>query len=372
MNLAEINKLKSNICSILDKKDNSYVDLNTLTIDNIVHKYSNTKVPLYRFIINDCIIKKNNHYMVNYKCLHCDREVSCALNNITRKINRGITKCRTCKELDEHKRLTQSIFMSNGGKSSKKKVEKPSIYEKIQSDILAFEDMDDDWKDNYFRRHMTSEEFEYIKPKIKSIQRGRIQNIDTFEYCPIVSISNQTRFNPYLYDREKDCIEKITDIEVTCDSCKSSFQTKNLVSHKNKLKCLCRDCNLTNNVFKIRTYHNVSNEPILYQSKFELKFIRYCNEHKIKITNGPKIPYIWNEKTRVYRVDFYIPKLNILIEIKDNHIWYKEQITTGKWGAKLDGVHNYTQANGSEFMIIFPKNYVNLTKKLFKKYWDNR
>ena len=96
----------------------------------------------------------------------------------------------------------------------------------------------------------------------------------------------------------------------------------------------------------------------MYQSKFELKFIRYCNEHKIDITNGPKVAYRMNNKNCTYKVDFAIPKIKTLIEIKDNHIWHREQVTSGKWGEKIKGVDNYiiTSSMYSNFKVIFPKN----------------
>lgn len=380
MNKAEISLLTSKLANVYDKKKDVFIDVSKISIKSISHKYSNTHVPIYRFHIADEVITKNNDFVIDYVCLHCDRTITCALNNITRKINKGITKCRTCKELDEHKRQqhseskpkSYSIFdkIQPAKVSIFDKIQpRVSIFDKIQSDALAFEDMDDDWKDTYFKRHMNREEFDYIKPKIKSIQKGKISNLSDLQYYSVVSISNQSRFCPYLYDAKNDCIEKIKDIEFVCDSCNDTFMSTDLITHKNKIKCLCRDCNLTNNIFKIRKYRNVSDEPILYQSKFELKFIRFCNENKIRLENGPKIPYNWNGKQRTYRVDFYIPKLNILIEIKDNHIWHKEQVQNGKWQAKLEGVSKYNEIHSSSFIIIFPKNYVKLTKQLSENYW---
>ena len=82
-------------------------------IDKIAHKYSNTKIPLYRFFYNKEIITRNNNYIVTYQCLHCDVIHTVALNNILRKINKNITKCRICKELDEEKRKKQSEYMLN-------------------------------------------------------------------------------------------------------------------------------------------------------------------------------------------------------------------------------------------------------------------
>lgn len=362
-------------------------------IDKITHKYSNTKIPLYRFFYNKEIITRNNNYIVTYQCLHCDVIHTVALNNILRKINKNITKCRICKELDEEKRKKQSEYMLNNNPILKSKNNKnisltanqdithtipstslpPSLIEKLVADKLAFENYDDEFKDNYFRRNMTYEEFEYIKKKIISIQNSKFNLTEDFIYYPCVSISNQTRFCPYLYSSSRNCIEKIHNITLKCDNCNNHFISKDLHSHKNKIKALCKECNLTNNIFKLRSYTNLSNEKIMYQSKFELKFIRFCNEKKIYITNGPKIEYYLNNKRCTYRVDFAIPKIEYLIEIKDNHIWHRDQVNSGKWQEKVDAANKYIENNEkySKFIVIFPKNYMTEMTNIIEKYWNN-
>mgnify|MGYP001386410653 CR=1 FL=1 len=55
-------------------------------------------------------------------------------------------------------------------------------------------------------------------------------------YYPCVSISNQTRFCPYLYSKSNNNIEKIVNIELKCENCSVNFISKDLHSHKNKIK----------------------------------------------------------------------------------------------------------------------------------------
>lgn len=373
-----INILLNNVIEVKNKKTNEILDLTKLYIDKITHMYSNTKVPVYRFIYNDNIIKKNNDYQIKHKCIICDSITEVALNNTLRKINKNIIRCTTCRELNEYKKQNQSEYMKNTYKNHGKIIKKLredveiSLLEKLKLDENIFNNYDDDFKDNYFKRNMTIEEFNYIRPKIISIQNGKynIFENDDLVYYPIVSISNQTRFCPYLYSTSRNSLEKIHNLIIKCDNCGSLFKSKDLHSHKNKIKAFCVDCNLTNNIFKIRSYINFSNEKILYQSKFELKFIRYCNEHKIYIINGPKIEYYWNDKQRTYKIDFAIPKLKYLIEIKDNHCWHLDNLNTGKWQSKENGVHEYIKSNNNydKFIMIFPKNYVNITKKIFEEY----
>ena len=181
-----------------------------------------------------------------------------------------------------------------------------------------------------------------------------------------------------IYSKINNNIEKIINIELKCDNCNNNFISKDLHSHKNKIKALCKDFNLTNNIFKIRTYKNLANETICYQSKFELKFIRYCNENKILVINGPKIEYNRSnsKKIHTYKIDFAIPKLKLLIEIKDNHIWHKEQVQSGKWEEKVSGIEKFLQNNSTycnvvyeKYIIIYPKNYVEECKNILDEYW---
>ena len=304
--------------------------------------------------------------------IHC-----VALNNILRKINNGIVNCKICKEHEDLKRENNPRKLDMSYVKLIDATKCVSLLEKLENDKIAFENYDSDFKDNYFKRNMDILEFEYIKTKIISIQNKKfiMGDYSDFIYFPRVSISNQTRFCPYLYCKSRNNIEKIVNIEFKCDSCGLGFISRDLHSHKNRIKALCKDCNLCNNVFKIRSYQNLANENICYQSKFELKFIRYCNEHKIYLINGPKIGYYSKIKNRTctYRVDFAIPKLKLLVEIKDNHIWHRDQDATGLWDDKVNGVWEFIGGNKGydNFIVIFPKNYLTECECIVDKYWGH-
>ena len=407
MDLNNIMLLKKNIIKIENNDKNSKEVLETwendrialFSINKIVHKYSNIKAPLYRFFFNknsvdnftefeENIITRNNHYNVTYKCITCDSIHKVALNNILRKINNNITNCKICKEYEELKRNNQSIKLKTHYYNIKNNINQDirhqdkievKLLDKLNDDKEKFDNYDTEFKENYFRRNMDNKEFEYIRKKIITIQNKKFLMNDDFIYYPCVSISNQTRFSPYLYSKSNNNIEKLVNLEFKCENCSSVFISKDLHSHKNKIKALCKDCNLTNNIFKIRSYKNLANESICYQSKFELKFIRYCNENKILLINGPKIYYnrANSNKSHSYRVDFAIPKLKLLIEIKDNHIWHKDQVSSGKWEEKVRGVDNFLQNKDiykdviyEKYIIIFPKNYVNECKNILNNYWQ--
>ena len=373
MNDNNINILLKNILKITYKNDNKEFIYNNLEFRKIKHKYSNTKEELIRIFIDNKCITRNNPYRVSYKCIECDTINIVNLNNLVRKINKNIIKCNMCKNLDFEKRTNQSNYVKNSYdkygkiKSNKTKLKDNDINNLILNSKTEFEEMDDDYCNRYFNKHLTTEEFNMYKDKIISFQNGKFTDINNFIYYPIIKIKNQTYFNPYFLDKTRNVIEKPIYIKFKCECCDEEFIHRNLFKIKNKIKLLCNNCTLTNRTFKIRSFKNSKGNKINYQSKYELKFIKYCNENKIELLNGPKLDYYWKEKNRKYVVDFYIPKLNILVELKDNHIWHLENKKNGKLNAKLDAVNKLIKEGMyNEYLCIYPKNYVSMCKKINK------
>lgn len=373
--------LLSNYCksikAIYHRKTNEHVDITTLEVKLHISQSSNTKDPCPKVFIYGNVVKKNNEYVCEYQCLKCSRCHVVSLNNIARKIKKGITCCRICKEQQDEKRQLQCQFMKqnasdirNGCFAKEKANERCSILKKLENDAQLFDTMEDDFKENYFRKHLTFDEFERIKHKIVSFQHTKFTNISAFQYFPCVSINNQTRFNPYLYDSNRDVIEPINYIHYRCDVCEKEFYNRDLFIQKNKFKILCHDCNFTNNIFKIRSIKNIQNERITFQSKLEEKFIKFCNKNLILVQNGPRMPYKFNGKSRVYRVDFQLPQLNMLIECKDDHIWHRKSIASGNWDAKENAAKQYISSSDNvynRYILIKPKTFVENTKYILSK-----
>lgn len=351
----DIAKYIDAITSVRDKvKD---VDLSSLprTIVLMSHMYSNTKVPVPRFFLNEEAISRNNSLLIGYTCLNCKVANEITLNLFIRKIHNGVVNCNACKNSDETKRLEHAAYMR--GERIVESVERwseKSLETRIAESVSMFESEDGEFKRAYFNYHLTSEEFDNIRGKIHSIGHGKLTDISGWTYMPTYKIWNQTKYTPMLVNSSLNKIEKPNYITFKCETCDTLFTNRDIEIQKNRIKMLCAQCSFCNRTFKIKSMKTPWGK-IRYQSVQERRFIQWCIEHNIVIENGPDIEYSWSERTHKYRVDFQLPEYLKLIELKDNHIWHKMQIKNGKWGAKEQCAKKWCDERGWSFDLLFPK-----------------
>ena len=351
------------IQSIRLKGTNENLHYKSFDIKHIAAKYSNTKKPIYKIVIDDTPISRNNSLLIKYKCMTCDIQQEISLNLYVRKINNGSVHCSTCVNTDATKRATHSTFMKDnfsevmsGEHISTRQAKKTqSLNDYITMSETDWNNEDDDYHLQYFNIHLTVEEFNNIKSKIKGVNNMKLTALDNWEYYPTYRIFNQTRYTPMLINKSDNIVEKPYYITFNCDNCDCEFTHRDLEIVKNKLKVFCKECSLTNKTFRIRKLTLNDGSSIVWQSQPEKRFILWCQERNIKIVNGPKIPYKFNEKDRTYKVDFELPDLKLIIEIKDNHCWYKEQIQSGKQPAKENAAINWCNENNYKYYVMFPK-----------------
>lgn len=109
------------------------------------------------------------------------------------------------------------------------------------------------------------------------------------------------------------------------------------------------------NSLKRKKYMNTN---LLYQGSYELDFlINYYN--KVDIKNGISIKYILNDNVKMYHSDFFIPSLNLIVEIKSSY-WYE------KYLEKNILKENQCKKLGYNYIIIINKNYEKLKEELKK------
>jgi hypothetical protein len=368
------NKIIEKIIDIIDRSTNESIKIDEKKIDYFVDKFSAKKTPIYKIKINDFYLNKKNNYNIAYECVTCNSKNIVCSTQFIRKVNKCSYVCYSCKENDENKKQKRLETILNNNSNVAKSITDMTFDEKYNHYKMTFNDeFNDEEKKKYFNYHLTIDEYDRIKKNIIKIGQHQYSN-DKFKYYDIYKSNNQMLYTSVFILEDKYLI-KNQQLELKCDNCENNWICKNLHSIKNCIKIFCKLCKCSNKIFIRRKHKNCENKIIIYQSKFEKKFIDYCNKMSIVLYNGPTISYYWKDaKEHKYYVDFIIEKLGILIELKDEHIWHKKDVESGKWQAKVDACMKYIEnKNLKEYLFITPKNYQDKIKYIYNKYYkENR
>jgi len=352
-------KVLESITDIKLKSTNESIPIKTKRLEFETSKYSSKKDSIWQVYINDSRIVKKSDIIISYKCSECENINQVCTTQFLRKIRNCNGRCYHCalntlNSTPEHNKPT-----------NKPKPVKLSLIEFHEKSIKDFDSYPDEYRHAYILSHLSEEDFERLKPKIISICNGKYTNIDNFDYWSIYKVNNQMAFSSVLYDKVNKIILKANQPILKCDICDKIWRAKSLEGFKNAHKVLCNDCKLCNSTFKLRPAVNINNDKIMYQSKLEKKFIEWCGNNNILVKNGPIVNYKFDGKDKIYKVDFEIK--NFLIEIKDFHIWHKNQVESGKWKAKEDSAREYVKKNEYiDFFMITPQNWDEYTNKIIQ------
>lgn len=96
-----------------------------------------------------------------------------------------------------------------------------------------------------------------------------------------------------------------------------------LESTKNKIKETCIYRYGVSNISKLNIPKITSKffNNIMYQSSYELDFIKYCILNDIIVERGKSFRYILNNKEHIYHSDFFLPDYNLICEVKSNYTY---------------------------------------------------
>jgi hypothetical protein len=97
------------------------------------------------------------------------------------------------------------------------------------------------------------------------------------------------------------------------------------------------------------SFNHLTYKDVTYQGTYELDFLEnYINKHII--TKIDPIKYELNDNTHYYHPDFYLPKYNLIIEIKSSYTYnYDLEKNLKK--------KEYSLKNGYNFLFIIDKDY---------------
>jgi hypothetical protein len=351
------NEILNSLTELKNKNNNSIIPITKRELKFESSKYSSTKENIWHVFINDNKIKKSSEYLFSYECLSCFKLNTCASTQFLRKIRQAKSQCFQCNNIN----LNETEY----DRTPKTKIEKEekTYRQKYEDSKIEFELYPDQYKNSYLLSHLSSDDYNRMIPNILSFGNGKFTSMNDYEYWPIYKVNNQMKFSYVIYDSANDIIFKANQPVIKCDNCENNWRCKSLEVFKNCHKMLCPDCKLCNRTFKIRPIKNINNQIIMYQSKLELKFIEWCASNNLIVTNGPNVSYMFKDKSHKYRVDFQID--NVLVEIKDFHIWHRNQVESGVWDEKINAVNKYILDNKlKKYYFITPSNWNQMIKEL--------
>jgi hypothetical protein len=277
----------------------------------------------WKIYYNEENITKHSKYTIKFICPTCNNNHSFNTTQLIRRINKCSINCYLCR---------------NEGNNNNNKL---SLLERKNESINEFNLLDDEFKNRYYMYHLTDNDYERIKKNIDSFHNGRLNNLNNYEYWSVFKMNNI--FTSVIYDNLNNIIFKSHQPILKCDICNEKWRGKSIEMTKNCFKIICDNCKKLQISYTIKYYENIYKSKILYRTKIELKFIKWCNKHNILIESGPII--LINNIN--YKISFTYNKL--LIDIKGN----KENIN-----------HNLTTIDN--YLLITPKNWIKKISYILK------
>jgi len=163
--------------------------------------------------------------------------------------------------------------------------------------------------------------------------------------------------NPYQIPKNKEnCIKNL----------KKFYKDKNKVLiAKKKYKDTCLQKYGVENISQSEKSQNKNGfkyynyKGIKCQGSYELDFIKNYYDKFTDIKRGPCIKYSFKRKEHIYHADYYIPSLNLIIEIKNKNLYNRDK-------NQIKAKKKATISNGFNYIMILEKNY-----KQFNKLYNN-
>jgi hypothetical protein len=106
---------------------------------------------------------------------------------------------------------------------------------------------------------------------------------------------------------------------------------------------------------KIKQFRNLD---IWYQGSYELDFLEKYYDNYTEIQRGSSFRYKFKNSNSIYHSDFYIPSLNLIIEIKNSYLVKRDKL-------RLKRKKEAVLKEGYQFIMIVDKNYIEFENLLF-------
>lgn len=310
-----------------------------LKLDKISYTWNKNRnnIDVFHIVYDGIPITRKNNYTVSYNCISCNRENIICLNNFIKKIEKSTKHCFTC------------IVSGND-----------SIENKILLDREDFISLDEKNKQAYEKKLMKPRHFELIRKYLLSYNNNKIDNIKDIIYIPYYRPTESKKYyEPCLYNKELNIVSRAINLKFECYHCKNIIVFDSIRPLRKKNYIYCKMCDLQFGPSKYKYEANILGENVKFKSKMQHKFLKYCNNNNIIIHNG--IEDLKSEGINLaISIAFFIKDLNYYIDILSN-LEYEEYDMTCK---RTSIIEEYLLERGGTYIIIHPKNYVSVTRKI--------
>lgn len=366
-------QLAKNICEIYNCDGITKQQYTDISVVCTTRKYTSTKSPIWRLVIDGEETTRKSPLLVKYKCLTCECISTVSMLSFLRKLNNSNAHmCYMCRNKCEQKRENHSVWMTGKNirsftSSPKIHISATTLYEQAKE---SFSNLPLDFQNEYWKKHLKHYQMVKLLSFIRSLHNGHIplDRIKRCEYWEVYPCGNQMQFTPVFYDAIDNEVIRIYQPILRCEQCDSDWRCKNMKPFVDCYRVLCPSCKLCRRTFKIRGTSNLNCEKILYQSKPEKQFIDWCKTHNIVVKNGPQIQYTFRSKDKKYKVDFLIPSIGYLVEVKDDHCWHRNQVDSGQWTCKEQAVLDMiSQGYYEKFLLLTPKTKANCLQEILAR-----
>jgi hypothetical protein len=244
------------------------------------------------------------------------------------RLNRGYEKC-CCKE-----HLTKYLYIARTNNN----LEKYGVENVFQSDNIK-EKSKKTKKERYGNENYLNIEKSKQTCIKKYGEEYAIRNAEVYNKMKLTNLEKYGVENVFQSDNIKEKSKKTSLLHYGVE-----YPSQNAYIHKKQQI----------SGFRLKQFRDTN---IYYRGLYELDFLNKYYNIFPDIINGPTIRYVFESKTRIYFPDFYIPSLNLIIEIKYSYYAKrdKKQIAAKK---------NSVILSGFKYIMIVDKNYSKFIKRI--------
>jgi len=373
------------------KQKKILVKIEKRTIDHYKKEGYDIKLKEYIYV-NAKQLSKGSNVIINVKCDICEKETKMKFYKYRINYeNYNLYTCVKCKSYKSKKTSLKKHGTENYRNTDKIKqtnLEKYGVENVSQSQLIKYKKKDTNLKNWGVENVFQSDEIKKRLTKTLLKNYGvehPLQNNELLEKSKQTCLKNNgvkypTKSKEILKTRNKNNLQKFGKEHYPQTSkYKKEVKKSNLKKYGTEWYMSSKDFKDKSKITNIERYgveHNMQNEEIymkaqisgqkaknhletglFYRGTYEKDFLDYCYNNNIKIEQGKKISYEYDNKNKIYFSDYYLKEKNLIIEIKSSYYYEKY------YDMNISKM-NKTIKDGYNFILIMNKNYDEFNKLL--------